>query len=206
MDRSGQVLNCRMVRPVSPVFNSTNNLNREIMKNLLFVVMLAVPFLVRAQSVEEEERGMVVKATTALNYIASVDDPFLGFGVGAEARLGYIFSVGGDITFGTNEFSRYTFVQPNIRLYPAKAFRGFFLQLGMTYGRLNAREDSILVGPPFDPFRGTVVSTFAVDGGLGFSTLVDNRWSIGFSLGLSLPFDTDLEVGLNSSFGVGFAF
>ena len=176
------------------------------MKNWTLILCLFLfPTLSSAQSTEQAD--LVFLGSSSLNLIGADDDAFLAFGVGAEAQLGYKFSIGGNVTFGQNEFSNATFVQPHARMYFAESFQGFFLEMGGTFGRLNARDDHPFVGPPFPLDRGASASYHTFDLGLGFSTLVKNRWFIGFSLVSCVPLsDIDLIFSLASDFSIGYAF
>ncbi|MEM6964807.1 MAG: hypothetical protein AAF573_08590 [Bacteroidota bacterium] len=121
-----------------------------------------------------------INGNFAFTYIEDFETP-LAFGIGTEARLNERFSVGGTYNYGANrEYSR-LFINPSVKFYPKQVFRGFFLQGGISYNQIRSRDELFTLGFPFDNERGSEVSFFNFSAGVGLSTLVKDRWMVGYS-------------------------
>ncbi len=140
------------------------------------------------------------------SYLDDFEAP-LAFGIGTEAKLNEKFSIGGSFNYGTSNLYRRTFVNPTVKFYPKKIFKGFFITSGASYTQLKSKNDLIPLGYPFDRDRGSEVSFFSLNVGLGVSTVVKDRWSIALSVALARSLDIDLDSALvESNFTVGYAF
>jgi hypothetical protein len=169
---------------------------------LLFFCLISLPLFSTAQNTDPD---IAVRLGSMYHYQEDFDMP-LTFGAGAEARLGQRFTIGGDITAGADDNNRITHVNPHLRFYPKRAFRGFFVKAGMGYTQVKSKNNGPL-GYPFDFDRGSKASYLTPEIGIGFSTLVKDHWTIGFSLSLNSVFDDDLYgAGISSAFQVGYAF
>ena len=174
---------------------------------ILFLLLL--PILMLAQSTVDDSASpsIAVKAVSALNLISDFDEAFLGFGLGAEARLGNKFTIGANMTFGGDDRLNFTMVHPNVRFYPSQAFKGFFLKAGFGYAKFNSKEENLPIGPPISITRGASAGLMTVEAGLGLNTLVKEHWMIGFSFALTGSLDGDIEdAGIHSNISIGYAF
>ncbi|MFK8006539.1 MAG: hypothetical protein AB8H03_09215 [Saprospiraceae bacterium] len=177
------------------------------MKNLipLFLVLICSN-LGFTQENSNPSPEIFIQANFAYSYIDDFTVP-IAYGVGTEAKINDRFSIGGTFNYGTSNLYRRTFIDPNIKFYPKKVFKGFFLTTGASYTQLKSKNELIPLGYPFDDDRGSEVSFFSLNAGLGISTLVKNKWSIALSVSLAASLDGDLdETMVKSNFTVGYGF
>lgn len=140
------------------------------------------------------------------SYIEDFENP-IAYGLGTEAKINERFTIGGSFNYGRSNLHRRVFVNPNVKFYPKKAFKGFFVTTGATYTQLKSKDDVSPLGYPFDEKRGSEISFFSLNAGLGVSTLVKERWSIALSVSLAASLDEDIYAPLvGSNFTVGYGF
>jgi len=151
--------------------------------------------------------SLAVKATSSLNMITDFDEGLLSFGFGAEARLGQKFTVGANMTFGSEDNYSFTMVHPEVRYYPKRAFRGFFFKGGFGYSKFRSDNDFVPLLGPFRGERGSTAGMMLLEAGIGINTIVLDHWTIGFSLALLSVFDADVDDGgVHSNIAIGYAF
>lgn len=177
------------------------------MKNLItFVLLLLCSNTGFTQEDSRSSPDIFIHVNSAYSYLDAFEAPIV-FGIGTEAKINERFTIGGSFNYGTSNRHRRIFVNPNVKFYPKETFKGFFLTAGASYNQLKSKNDLIPLGNPFDIDRGSEVSFFSLNAGLGVSTLVKDRWSIGLSVALAASLDIDLdEVMVESNFTIGYGF
>lgn len=134
-----------------------------------------------------------------------LDDVVPTGGLGIEAKMSSKWTIVGDFTWGSFENINVFTARPDLRYYFKESFKGFFIKAGVGYVSFSAEENTILPFP-FDPDDGRDVNFLTLHTGLGFSTIVLERWNAGLHLSLGGAFGTELEEYLAAGFNVGYLF
>lgn len=177
------------------------------MKSLIpFFLILFCSNFGFTQDTPSSSPEIFINGNFAYSYIDDFETP-IAYGIGTEAKINKRFSIGGSFNYGASNLYRRIFVNPNVKFYPKQVFKGFFLTSGFSYNQLNSKNELIPLGYPFGNDRGAEVSFFSLNAGLGVSTLVKDKWSIGISVALSASLDIDLEPAqIESNFTIGYGF
>lgn len=173
---------------------------------ILFVkLMVLFPFISSAQ--DELATGQVRANLMGVG----VSEPgffVLGGGVGASARMGKYFSLNGDISCGQRDFPigggilerRITHLHLSTDVYPAKAYRGFFAGMYLSYTQVgkeakNGLSQAILESEP-DTY-------IALGLQIGFSAQINDYLHLLTRASLGVNPD---GVGTTATIGVGYTF